>query len=124
MKTTTQQTQQLTNILLVKSVAEFKRALKIGRKVNGQHHLTFAGRNQDGSPIWITKDLGTREVSIVQSNSFALKTQKHDGTYQDSWCSYPKATECVFNADGSLTILEEQRDGKKIPVLTYAIIND
>ena len=105
----------------MKSVAEFKRNLKVGLEFKTIHHMNFAGRNEDGTPIYNDKDLGIRKVSIVQSNSFALATQRTTGEVVDSWCMYPKASESVFDGD-TLTILEEQRDGGMKPVLSYTLI--
>lgn len=107
----------------MKTLADFKKRLIVGQKLQTTHHLTFAGRNEQNQPIFTNKDLGVRPVSIVQSNSFALKTVNKDGKEVDSWCSYPKAKECVFKDDNTLTILEEQRNGKLIPVLTYQFID-
>ncbi len=107
----------------MKNLSDFKKRLKIGQKLQAVNHLTFAGRNTEtGEPIYQDKDLGVREISIVQSNSFALKTIKQDGSTVDSWCPYPKAKECVFNNENSITILEEQRSGALIPVLTYTFV--
>jgi len=124
----------------MKTLAEFKRNLTVGRKLHTTFHLFFAGRDEQGNPIYKDQDKGEREISIVQTNSFALKTLKKEPVYGrdeygnrietgefvekivDSWCQYPKLKETVFNDNGSITILEEQRTGKLIPVLTYTII--
>lgn len=123
----------------MKTVADFKRALKVGTKVHSIHHMCFGGRDEKGQPIWVDQDKGVREVSIVQSNSFALKTQHKEPTYGkdefgnriktgetttkmvDSWCSWPKATDCEFNPDGSITIFERDINTRR-KVLTYKII--
>ena len=106
----------------MKNVSEFKRELKIGRLLNCTYHQEFNGRDEDGKVIY--KDLvrEPREISIIQSNSFALKTKKKDGTFTDSWCNYPKASECVFE-NGVCTIMcEDYRDENKklIPILSYS----
>lgn len=101
----------------MKTLADFKRQLKVGVKLAAIYHKHFAGRTEEGKPVWTDKDLGTREVSIVQSNSFALKTPQTDGTFRDSWCHFPKAKECKINND-SVVIYEE--DG--LPVLTYRFV--
>ena len=124
----------------MKTLADFKKRLQIGVQLQAIHHLSFMGRDEKGAPIYGDKDLGTREVSIVQSNSFALKTTKHEPVYGrdefgnrietgetivklvDSWCSYPKAKECIIKDENTILILEEQRDGQLIPVLTYKFI--
>lgn len=60
----------------MKTLADFKRRLKVG--------TLLATESRHG-------DLGIRPVSIVQSNAFALKTTRPDGTVADSWCEFPKA---------------------------------
>lgn len=107
----------------MKTLSEFKKRLKIGTKLQAIHHLTFAGRDTEGKVIYKDSSLGIREISIVQSNSFALKTVRTTGETVDSWCSYPKASECIFKDENTLTILEEQRTGEKIPVLTYTFMD-
>ena|SRR5215467_5473156 len=100
------------------TLADFKRKLKVGVKLHTQFHKEFDGRDSEGKVKYKTVDKGIREVSIVQSNSFALKTTKKDGSIQDSWCHFPKAKECRIEGD-SIVILEE--DG--LPVLTYTFVD-
>ena len=109
----------------IKTLADFKRAVEVGAKVHTIWHTAFAGRDENQQPIWKDEDRGIREVSIKQSNSFALKTE-NDGKVVDSWCSWPKATECRI-VDNQVTILAEDfrvREGQKpmIPVLTYSVL--
>lgn len=110
------------------SLAEFKRNLKVGKKLHAINHVTFAGREEDGRVIYKDQDLGVRPISIVQSNSFACKTVKSDGTEVDSWCGYPKASECIVTGN-KLVILEEdgrhpkREDQGQIPVLTYEFVD-
>ena len=106
----------------MKTINEFKNKLQVGVKLHTMHHLAFAGRDDNGKTIYTTKDLGTREVSIKQTNSFALKTTRENGQTVDSWCNYPKSKEVTFLENG-ISISEEDRDGKMIPVLTYTFID-
>lgn len=108
----------------MKTLAEFKRLVKVGTLIQAIHHLNFAGRDEQGNVIYNDKDMGTRPVSIVQSNAIALTTVKSDGTTVDSWFHYPKASECRFNEDGSFTYMEAQGNGKAVPCLTYKIVSD
>jgi hypothetical protein len=103
------------------SISGFKRNLGVGKKLHAVNHRSYGGRYADGSIIYEDKDMGVRAVSIVQSNSFALKTKRTDGTEVDSWCAYPKASECIIR-DNSLVILEED-NGKMVPVLTYRFVD-
>jgi len=87
------------------------------------------GRNENGNgeAVYGDEDKGIREVSIKQTNSFALKTQKSDGKIVDSWCQYPKASQCKILDENTIQILEEDyrvREGVKplIPILTYKFV--
>ena len=109
------------------SLAEFKRKLKVGVKLHAIRHTEFAGREENGRVIYKDQDLGVRPVSIVQTNSFAMKTVKSDGEEVDSWCGYPKASECIVTGN-KLVILEEDMRGPEptkelIPVLTYEFVD-
>jgi hypothetical protein len=111
------------NTKQIKSVADFKRGLSVGANVHCLYHKEFAGRDEKLKPIYKTIDKGIRKVSIVQSNSFALKTMHKDGTEVDSWCSYPKASESEIK-DNAITIYETDIYDVKSAVLTYSILND
>jgi hypothetical protein len=100
-----------------KTVSEFKKVLSVGDKLHTTFHKAFAGRDESGKPLFKDEDKGVREVSIKQTNSFALKTETTKGT-QDSWCSYPKASEAKIEGD-KLVIFEE--DG--LPVLTLSFVD-
>lgn len=90
----------------MKNLADFKKRLTIGSKWSAKHHHTFAGRDEKNAPIYNTKDLGVREVSIVQTNAVAFKTTRTDGEVVDSWLQFPKAKECKFT-DNSIEIYED-----------------
>ena len=105
----------------IKTVADFKRLIQIGAKVACIFHMERAGRDDKGNVFYKDLDRGEREVTIRQTNSFALKTWKEsEGKFIDSWCSYPKASEVIIK-DNKITMLEEDREGNKKPVLTYWI---
>lgn len=111
-----------------KTLAEFKRNLRVGDKIAGVR-TKFSGRDADGKLIHSEQDLGIREVSIVQSNSFALKTVQTTGTGEptnesaNSWCEYPKASMARIE-DNVLIILHEDRvTGDMIPSLTYKFVD-
>lgn len=106
----------------MKNLADFKRALIIGTKVQTTFHLDFKGRNEDGTPIYGDKDRGIRPVSIVQSNSVAFEQVLTDGKKQDQWLQWPKASDCEFTGDNTVVIYETSREGKKVKVLTYKIV--
>ena len=115
----------------MKNVADFKKRIKVGCQIDTIYHQASGGRSEDNSHIiYVNKALGIREVSIVQNNSFALKTEKSDGTFgtfTDSWCSFPKASQCKFLDENTIQILEEDyrvRTEPKplIPILTYKFV--
>lgn len=107
----------------VNTVADFKRLIQIGAKVACIFHRERAGRDEAGNVLYKDLDRGEREVTIKQTNSFALKTwQEGNGKFVDSWCSYPKASEVIIK-DNKITILEKDREGKEIPILTYWIVD-
>jgi hypothetical protein len=112
----------------MKTIADFKRKLTIGAKIHTTFHQAFAGRSESGEYLLKDEDKGIREVSIVQSNSFALKTIKTDGSIVDSWCNYPKKDEAVFLSDNSIQILApdfriRNNESVLIPILTYTFVD-
>ncbi len=88
----------------MKTLADFKRALKIGSMWEGFNH-------------YYKTSLGIREVSKVQSNSFAFKTIK-EGVESNSWANFPKAKDIQFKDDGTVDIYT-QWCGKYILMLSY-----
>lgn len=70
------------------TIADFKRRMILGAKVSSILYYL----NKETKGFYIQKDYGIREVSKVQSNSFAIKTDKYgNGTeWVDSWCEWPK----------------------------------
>lgn len=113
----------------MKNLAEFKRRLKVGVKLKTTYHMHFVGRDENGLPIWGDQDLGVREVSVVQTNSFALKTTKKGGEIVDSWCDYPKARTVKIEEE-KITIFQKDTRGSyryddnapMLPVLTYEFV--
>lgn len=93
----------------MKTVADFKRRLVVGAKLHAVRHT-----DND-------RDLGIREVSIVQSRSFALSTTKTTGEVTDSWCEYPKTIDCTFTED-SMTIWFSPPGKEPVKLLTYSFI--
>ena len=83
----------------MKSLAAFKRRLEVGKKLHTIHHGYGKETDQE-------VDLGIREISIVQSNSFALKTKRVGGEEVDSWLEYPKAADCKFPDENTIEIWE------------------
>ena len=104
------------------TIAEFKRRLAVGVKIHTLYHMQSTGlRDTEEQLVYTTKDLGVREVSKVQTNSFALATPTSKGLV-NSWCTYPTKKKFHSASDKSVVIFEEARDGKYIPVLTYTFV--
>lgn len=102
------------------NLAGFKRRVKLGVKMKTiRHQGVFVGRDENGKAQYMPVEIEPREVSIVQSNAFALKTRKSDGSYVDSWCHFPKASECYFRG-GVIDIKEEETSEKLI--LSYSFV--
>lgn len=100
------------------NLSQFKKNLKVGAKLAAIYHKEFAGRDEQGNPVWKDKVLDVRGISIVQSNAFACKTVRSDGKEVDSWCHLPKAKDAKIE-NNRLTIFED--DGS--PILTYWFVN-
>lgn len=89
-------------------LADFKRKIQVGTTLHCLNHAYG--------------DMGTRTVSIVRSNSFALTTTRKDGKIVDSWCEYPKAHFFESNSDNAATFFWGE-GAKKEPILTYTFVN-
>jgi hypothetical protein len=78
----------------MKSIADIKRKLVVGSKWS----CLWECRNEG-------KNMGTREVNHVQSNSFGFRTIKAGGEVTTSWCDWPKKSEVVFMSDITFRII-------------------
>lgn len=94
-------------MLQINSLADFKKALKVGVEVETEHAKI-------GS-------FGIRKISIVQTNSFALSTTKKNGEIVDSWCQYPKAKDIECNGTNTVKIFWGEGDRREL-ILTYTIL--
>lgn len=66
----------------MKTIAEFKEKMKLGANVKSKLY------RKNGNDYSLEIDYGEREVSVHNTNQFALKTMK-GGTITNSWCSWP-----------------------------------
>jgi hypothetical protein len=114
----------------VTTLAEFKRALQVGRMVHTVYHCKTDGeRGEKGVIQYKDESKGIARITQVKSSQFAVE-RMYKEVPTDSWCNYPKATECRFNENGSITILEQDHRhgaptyGKMIPVLTYRVLEE
>ena len=109
----------------MKTLSDFKKRLKTGVKLHTVYHNAVAGRDERGCLIFKDEDKGVREVSIVQTNTFALKTLQ-GGNMVDSYCQYPKASEVQILSENSIKILTADfrrgKEGEMISCLTYTFV--
>ena len=87
----------------MKTLADFKRALQVGRTVE-TIHAKFGS-------------FGKRQISKVQSNAFALKTERAGKTV-DSWCEFPTAKDIEFPNENTAVIYWGEGTGRE-QILTY-----
>ena len=91
----------------MKTLADFKRRIQLGVNIDTKYPNGF--------------ELPTREVSIKQSNSFALKTEMNVGNSDNSWMEYPKASMIEFPTENQATIFWDTRNGRE-ECLTYTFV--
>lgn len=111
----------------MKTLADFKRRIKVGDQLHTTYHQTDAGRDEKGVIILKDSDRGSRRVSQVKSTMFALSTKHKDGTYYDSWVPFPPAAKAQILGEDRILILDEdwrvRTDPKPlIPLMTYTFI--
>ena len=92
----------------MKTLALFKREMKEGkidRMEMISHSIVREGikTRYNNTRVWTT-----REVGIVQSNAYTLKTEK-DGKIVDSWNYYPLANLFRYELD-IVTFIQEWRE--------------
>lgn len=114
---------------MLKSVADFKRALQVGTLLHTVNHTAskldpatgFVVYKPDGLPEATDQDMGVAPVSIVKATQFAVQRKRKDGSVFDSYCPYPAASLAQLN-DNSITLFEDCDRRGRIPVLTYTIL--
>jgi hypothetical protein len=75
----------------MKTIADIKRKLVVGSKWSCLWECRNTG-----------KDMGIREVAVVQSNSFGFRNPE---TGNVSWCDWPKKSEVVFMSEITFRII-------------------
>jgi hypothetical protein len=134
----------------MKTLADFKRELRPGRRIKTTYHMKCIGytpaENQDREPddtvlphrnypqpIYGDEDKGISEVARVRSNDFSVFREKN-GEKVESFCSYPKKDEYKIE-DNKFIILrpdlrglygdmnEVAKTAPKIKVLTYEFVD-
>ena len=92
----------------MKTLADFKKRLQVGTKLETFNHN-------------LNVSFGTRVISIVQTNAFALDTLR-DGNIIESWCQYPKASDFEI-LDNNTALIYWGSGDKREPILTYTFVD-
>jgi len=103
----------------MKTISDFKRRVTVGTKMYTE--LYWADNDGTLNLVQINEDIS---VSIVQSNSFALKTwREKDQSFRDSWCEWPKKDQ--FSVIDTDTIQVDIKDrGMICTRLIYKFLGD
>lgn len=111
----------------MKTLADFKRRIQLGVKLHGIFHRKFKEHDPENPLriVYCDEDKGIREVSIVQSNAFALKTPSTGQTapFVNSWMHYPPAKMFKVIDDNTIQFMEPDVENKLIPFITYKFVN-
>ena len=92
----------------MKNLSDFKKRLQVGTRLETYNHK-------------MKTSFGVREISIVQTNAFALDTLINGETVK-SWCGYPMASDFEIINESEVLIYWGQGE-KREPILTYKFIN-
>lgn len=91
----------------MKTLSDFKKRIQLGVELETIHaHM--------GS-------FGTREISKVQTNAFALSTTRTTGEVVDSWCQYPKAKDFEIVDENTANFYWGEGE-KRALILTYKFV--
>jgi hypothetical protein len=109
------------------SYAQFKQIIQVGMTIHSVYHMMNGTKGEEGKPVFEDGEPQIREVSIKQTNAFALKTwQFSKKKWVDSWFHYPKATDCeikdnkiMFYTTTSYYTEQNQKKELRIPMITY-----
>src|SRR5882762_10478638 len=77
-------------------VVQLKALIKAAHESKKPVNSQLFHKNKTTGEYFLFRDYGPREVSICQSNRFALRTLVERGgesIYTNSWCDFPKASE-------------------------------
>jgi hypothetical protein len=85
----------------MKTIADFKRRMTKGTKVNS----TLYHRDKEGNET-LALDLRDRVVTVSQSNSFAMTVpgKFENGKQVSSWCNWPKSSEFSIINENTIQI--------------------
>lgn len=109
----------------MKTLTDFKNAIRVGTMIKTTHHQKSAGRDEQGKLILVSEEMEPAPVSIKQTTQFAVSRTMKDGSQRDSWMQYGKASECKIEGNKITFFAEDFRAPEVktlIPLLTYELI--
>lgn len=87
----------------MKTISDFKNRIQVGVPIKTQ----VFHKVKESDDFVLVRDWAFRKVSLKQSNSFALKTEKITGTkieFFDSYCEWPKKDQFSVIDDNTVKI--------------------
>lgn len=90
----------------MKTIADFKRRLTVGTKLKTIRYI----KKDEGWVEWMDDWIGleVREVSLIKSNCFAIKTfSKRRERWEDSFLDYPTKKEFSVINDNTIAITKD-----------------
>jgi len=112
----------------IKTVADFKRALTIGKELTMIHHMKLSGYDENKKPIFSDADPVKRIVKRVLSTQVVFETPEG----KESWADFPKASKVILDGNRVTYLEPDTRQFKGghlnseaesklplIPMLTY-----
>lgn len=107
------------NKVAITTIADFKKEVKFGVKVGVIHH-----RHWNKEKGYEVKEMPPRVVSKSNTTSFSLLTQKNDGSWQDQWFNWPKASQVSVRDNTVFFFEKDEKTGIDILISEYWIIKD
>jgi len=103
----------------MKTLADFKRALTVGRVLQYIYHETTFYKGETGKIAYKQTSYEPEKRTVKTVSSSQVSFTKENGTV--TWLQFPKASECLIEGN-KVTILEpcDRIEGKPmLPIITY-----
>lgn len=101
------------------TLQDFRNAVKFGVKVGVFHH-----RHWNKEKGYEVKEMPPRVVSKVGTKCFSLLTQKTDGSWQDQWVNWPKASQVTVRDNTVFFFEKDEKANIDILISEYWVIQD
>jgi len=96
----------------MKTLADLKRAMKLGSRWKTTHAYGFFSKNK------------IREIVEVKTSKVGFFTERDDGKTVVSWFEFPKSTELTFNENiVEIRPVWWKEKGHRDPFMTYELVN-